>query len=141
MNRLTKYAPYLAWAVAALSTAGSLFFSDILHYVPCALCWWGRIFMYPLVIIIGIGILRRERHWIPYALPLTLAGTGLALYHSLLQWGIIPEIIKPCVISVPCTTKYINLLGFITIPFLELLAFLTIAVCLYLYNKETTRVP
>ena len=139
-HMLKRYSPYIAWTTALASLAGSLFFSEVLHYAPCSLCWYGRVLMYPLVVIIGVGILRRETHWLFYAAPLAVAGWLLALYHTLLQWGIIPEVIKPCVVNVPCTTKYINLFGFITIPFLEWLAFSLIAVCLYLYWKETTRV-
>lgn len=126
--------------IALLSVAVSLYFSDVRGFAPCTLCWWGRILMYPLVVIIGVGILRREHNWVVYVLPLTLAGSLLSLYHSLLQWGVIPEIIKPCVANVPCATKYVDYLGFITIPFLELLAFTAINVCLYLYWKESTRV-
>lgn len=143
MNRLRSfipYAPYIAWTTALLSLAGSLYFSEVLDFAPCNLCWWGRILMYPLVVIIGVGILRREHQWAYYALPLSLAGVLLAFYHSLLQWGIIPEVIQSCVATTPCTTKYINLFGFVTIPFLELAAFTLIAVCLYLYQKESNRV-
>lgn len=136
-----RYGHYAAWAIALASMAGSLFFSEVLHYIPCNLCWWGRILMYPVVAIGAIGILRRDRAWPLYALPLTLAGAVLAFYHSLLQWDIIPEVIQTCVMGVPCSEKNINLLGFITIPFLELLAFMAINVCLYLYWKENTRVP
>jgi disulfide bond formation protein DsbB len=136
-----RHGHYLAFTIALLALAGSLFYSGVLHFAPCDLCWYGRILMYPLVAIVAVGILRRDHGWVFYAAPLTIAGTTLALYHSLLQWGLIPEAIRPCVAGVPCTTKYINYLGFITIPFLELLAFTAINVCLYLYWKENTRVP
>jgi disulfide bond formation protein DsbB len=141
VTHFARHAQYAAWAIALAALLGSLFFSEALHYLPCSLCWWGRILMYPIVAIGAVGIIRKDHAWPLYALPLTLAGSLLALYHSLLQWGVIPEVLKPCVIGVPCTTKYVNFLGFITIPFLELLAFTAINVCLYLYWKENTRVP
>ncbi|HVQ44082.1 MAG TPA: disulfide oxidoreductase [Candidatus Saccharimonadia bacterium] len=135
MNRLARNAHYLAWTIVALSVAMSLYFSDIRGFVPCNLCWYARILMYPLVVIIGVGILRRERHWVAYAVPLVGAGWLLELYHSLLQWGIVPETLARCIATVPCTTKYINYFGFITIPFLGLLAFTAIGVCLWLYHR------
>jgi disulfide bond formation protein DsbB len=91
--------------------------------------------MYPLVVIIGVGILRRERAWIIYAAPMVAAGWLLELYHSLLQWGLIPETLR-CVATVPCTTKYINYFGFVTIPFLGLVAFSALGACLYLSWRE-----
>lgn len=136
---ISRHAHYIVFTIALLSTLISLYFSDILHWPPCNLCWYTRILMYPLIPIIGLGILRRETAWLPYVLPLTIAGQLLTAYHSLLQWGVIPDL-TPCVNSVPCATKYLNLFGFITIPFLGFIAFAGINVCLYLYWKETKRV-
>ena len=135
VDSIVHHAHYIAWTIALLSVAVSLYFSDILGLVPCNLCWYARILMYPLVVIIGMGILRLERQWVAYAAPLVVAGWLLELYHSLLQWGIIPETITRCIASVPCTTKYINYFGFLTIPFLGLLAFTAIGTCLYLFCK------
>jgi disulfide bond formation protein DsbB len=132
IHTIARFAHYLAWTIALLSVAISLYFSDIRGFVPCNLCWYARILMYPLVVIIGLGIIRRERQWVVYAAPLVAAGWALEFYHSLLQWGIVPETITRCTSGVPCTTKYINYLGFITIPFLGLLAFTALGVCLVL---------
>jgi disulfide bond formation protein DsbB len=129
---------YVAWVIALLSVAISLYFSDIRGFVPCNLCWYARILMYPLVLIIGLGILRREHRWVPYVVPMLGLGWLLELYHSLLQWGIIPEAITRCVATVPCTTKYINYFGFVTIPFLGLLAFTAIGACVYFYYQAIT---
>ena len=123
-------APYFAWTIALLSVAISLYYSDIRGFVPCNLCWYARILMYPLVVILGVGIIRRERQALYYAGPLVLAGWLLTLYHSLIQWGIIHETITRCIATVPCTTKYVNYFGFITIPFLGWLAFSAIAASL-----------
>jgi disulfide bond formation protein DsbB len=126
---------YLAWTVALLSLMISLFFSDIMGFTPCNLCWYARILMYPLVVIIGLGIIRRDRNWVVYAAPLIVAGWFLELYHSLLQWGIIPETLTRCTIGVPCTTKYVDYFGFITIPFLGLLAFSALGVFAFAYHR------
>jgi len=139
LRPIARYAPYLAWIIALLSVGISLYFSDIRGFVPCNLCWYARIMMYPLVVIIGVGILRRERQLVAYAAPLVAAGWLLELYHTLLQWGILPETLTRCVATVPCTTKYVNYFGFITIPFLGLLAFSAIAVNLYLFWYFGTR--
>ncbi len=133
MRFFSRYAHYAAWVIALMSMAISLYFSDIRGFVPCNLCWYARILMYPLVVIIGIGIIRRDRNWVIYAAPLVAAGWLLELYHSLLQWGIIPEVVTKCLINVPCTTKNIDYFGFVTIPFLGLLAFTALVICLIAY--------
>jgi hypothetical protein len=79
-----------------------------------------------------------EHRWVPYVVPMLGLGWLLELYHSLLQWGIIPEAITRCVATVPCTTKYINYFGFVTIPFLGLLAFTAIGACVYFYYQAIT---
>lgn len=131
-----RYAHYIAWTIVLLSVAISLYFSDIRGFVPCNLCWYARILMYPLVVIIGIGIIRKERQWVMYAAPFVAAGWLLEFYHSLLQWGVVTEALTKCISGVPCTTKYINYFGFVTIPFLALLAFTAVGLCLYLYKNE-----
>jgi disulfide bond formation protein DsbB len=137
MRFIYRNAKYAAWIIALISICLSLYFSEVRHFMPCNLCWYARILMYPLVVIIGIGIFRRERNWIGYALPLVAAGWLLELYHSLVQWGIISEVTR-CVATVPCSTKYVDYFGFVTIPFLGLVAFTGLAACLYLAEREVT---
>jgi disulfide bond formation protein DsbB len=114
---------YGAWAIALGATLGSLVLSDLYHFIPCTLCWYQRILMFPLPVILTIGLYRRDRNVWAYALPLAAAGLAIAGYHSLLQWGIIHELPLPCTSAVPCTVKQLNLLGFITIPFLSAVSF------------------
>ena len=137
---LSRYGNYGAWTIALVGMLGSLYLSDIVGWIPCILCWYSRILMYPIVVIGAVGILRKDHNWSLYALPLSIGGVVLSLYHSLLQWGIIPEAIAPCRSGISCATKQLNLLGFITIPFLALLAFVAITVCLYFYWKENKNV-
>jgi disulfide bond formation protein DsbB len=121
---------YLAWIIALVATAGSLFFSEVMELPPCLLCWYQRIAMYPLVLVIACGIVMRDRRMRFYALPLCLGGLVISIYHNLLYYGLIPESITPCTTGISCTTRQIEWLGFITIPLLALAAFLGIALCL-----------
>lgn len=128
--------PYVAWLVALVSVVGSLFFSEVMNLPPCVLCWYQRIAIYPLVIIIGTGIVLRDRRMKFYALPLCLVGLVISIYHNLLYYGIIPESITPCAEGVPCNAVQIEWLGFITIPLMGLGAFVSIALCLLLYKPK-----
>lgn len=111
---------YLAWTVALVSAAGSLFFSEVMELPPCVLCWYQRIAMFALVIVIPVGIITKDRSWKNYALPLAVIGLVVAVYHNLLYYGIIPEAITPCTEGVPCNARQIEWLGFITIPLMSL---------------------
>ena len=128
--------PYAAWITALVGMAGSLFFSEVMGLPPCVLCWYQRIAMYPLVLIIGIGIATGDGGWKKYALPLALAGLAVAVYQNLLYYGIIPEDLSPCTEGVSCIQRQIELLGFITIPLMGVVGFLSICVCLILYRPE-----
>lgn len=126
----------LSFFVASIATMGSLFFSEIMQFVPCSMCWYQRIFMYPLVLIFLINMLYPDDKVFKYAMPLVLVGLFFSIYHNLLMFGIIPESVVPCVQGVPCSTEYINWFGFITIPFLSLVSYIAIFVFLMLYKKE-----
>jgi len=128
--------PYVAWAIALVSTVGSLFFSEVMGLQPCVLCWYQRVAVYPLVLVIGAGIVMRDGRLKYYALPLCVAGLAVAAYHNLLYYGVIPESVAPCSQGVPCTERQIEWLGFITIPLMGLAAFLSLALCLLLYRPE-----
>jgi len=124
-----------AWVMAFVSTAGSLYFSEILHYPPCILCWYQRIAMYPLVALIAVGIIKKDKNLPYYVLPLSSIGGLLAVYHNLLYYQIIPESAAPCLTGISCTTKFIEWFGIITIPFLSLAAFIFITACMVGYLK------
>ncbi len=126
-----KWLNYLAWAVALTSTLGSIFLSRFVNFVPCELCWYQRILMFPLVAIIAVGILRKDKKLPYYALPLSITGLLVAIYHNLLYYRVIPESISPCRIDIPCTSRQLELLGFITIPLLSLISFAIITFCMF----------
>lgn len=125
-----------AWLMALLGTVGSLFFSDVMGYAPCVLCWYQRIALYPLVLIIGVGIATGDKRVGRYALPLTLVGLAIAIYHNLLYYGYIPESITPCTEGVPCNAVQLELLGFITIPFMALVGFVSVAACILAFSYK-----
>ena len=125
-----------AFIVSIISTAGSLFFSEVLKFPPCPLCWYQRIFMYPLVLILAIGIWKKDKNLPYFVLPLSITGLIISAYHNLLYYGIIPESIAPCTLGISCTTKQIEWFGFITIPMLSLLSFLTVSILMLFYRKQ-----
>ncbi len=128
---------YGAWIVALVATAGSLYFSEVRFFIPCALCWYQRVLMYPLVILLGIASYRQDRNVVVYALPLSILGIGVSVFHYLEQK--VPGFRPPsiCRSGVPCSQEYINWLGFITIPFLALIAFTLITVLLVGVARST----
>ena len=133
---LNDLLPYAAWVTALTGMAGSLFFSEVMDLPPCVLCWYQRIAMYPLVLIIGIGIATGDTRWKIYALPLSLIGLAVSIYQNLLYYGVIPENLSPCTQGVSCTERQIEWLGFITIPLMGLLAFVAISICLLIYRPD-----
>ncbi|HKS26529.1 MAG TPA: disulfide oxidoreductase [Pyrinomonadaceae bacterium] len=126
---------YPAWVIALVATAGSLFFSEVMELPPCVLCWYQRIAMYPLIVILAVGIITRDQKVSRYALPLCLTGLIISIYHNLLYYGVIPESIIPCTAGVSCTSRQIEWLGFITIPLMALVAFLSVTLCLLFYKS------
>ena len=129
---------FLAFIVSLIATLGSLFFSEIMNFIPCSLCWYQRIFMYSLVFLFLTNLLFPDDKIFKYSILLILMGWSVSIYHNLLMFGIIPENLSPCVQGVPCSTMYINWLGFITIPLLSFFAY-TILLILILKIKNEKR--
>lgn len=130
---------FFAWAVSLIATLGSLYFSEIVHYIPCKLCWIQRIFMYPLAILLAIAIIRKDYQIYHYGLPLSIVGGCISLYHySIQKISFLGEHSLSCGIT-PCTSQYINWFGFITIPFLALIAFTIITILQFIMMKQQRR--
>jgi disulfide bond formation protein DsbB len=123
-NALWGYELWAAFVVAAIATGGSLFFSEIAHFVPCELCWFQRICMYPLSILTLLAAFRADYRIARYLLPLPVVGAGISIYHLLVEEGVVAQA-KECLASAPggCATKWINEFGYMTIPTLTLTAF------------------
>jgi disulfide bond formation protein DsbB len=121
---LEGYELWCVFLVSSIATGGSLFFSEIAGFIPCELCWYQRICMYPLSIITLLAALANDRRVARYLLPLPLVGAGVSVYHLLVENGVVEQA-KGCLISAPggCATKWINEFGYMTIPTLALTAF------------------
>jgi disulfide bond formation protein DsbB len=124
---LSQYGSYLTFTVATVATLGSLYFSEAMNFIPCELCWYQRIFMYPLVLISLVGIIKKDEYLPNYVLPFSVIGLGMSFYHYGLQWGLWGDP-TACAGGVACSARYINYGGFITIPFLALTAFTLITI-------------
>ena len=141
LNKVNSYTDYFVWFIGAGSMFGSLYFSEVEKLPPCMLCWWQRIFMYPIAFIMSVAILRKDPKAMYYVLPLSITGMIIAFYHTLLQWGVIKETIIDCSVNaaVSCTEVQINWFGFMTIPFMSFVSFLTINILfglrIYLMRK------
>jgi disulfide bond formation protein DsbB len=132
-STLWGYELWAAFIVAAIATGGSLFFSETAHFVPCELCWFQRICMYPLSGALLLLALRGDHGAARWLLPLPVVGAGISVYHLLVENGVVEQA-KGCLISAPggCATKWIDELGYITIPTLALTAFVLLIVFLAL---------
>lgn len=130
---------YAAWTIALVASLGSLFFGEVMKLPPCSLCWYQRICLFPLTLVIGVGIALRDKNLFVYAAPLVVVGLGLALYHNLIYYGVVSEALSPCTQGVPCSTRQIEWLGFITIPLMALLGFLGILICLLIHRSRQRR--
>ena len=126
----------LAWITSIIAMVGSLFFSERMGFIPCTLCWYQRILMYPLVVFLGIAFYRNDREIYKYILPISIIGILMSSYHYALQK--IPSMheFSSCTSGVPCTGQYINWFGFVTIPFLALIAFIFITIMMFILWKR-----
>ncbi len=127
---------FLAFLVSLVATFGSLFFSEIMNFIPCSLCWYQRIFMYPLVFLLGVNLLFPDDKIFKYAFPLVVVGWVISVYLIFLMLKIIPENLSPCVQGIPCSVDYLNWFGFITIPLLSFFAYTIILILLIILKKE-----
>lgn len=121
---------FAAWLVATASTLSALFLSEIMGVAPCVLCWYQRVFMFPLVFVLVSGLFPLDRRVLRYATPLVVVGWGVALFHVLLTKGFIAESLTPCTQGIPCSRIEVEWFGFLTIPLLSLLSFSAIGLAL-----------
>jgi disulfide bond formation protein DsbB len=130
----------IAALVALIAMSGSLYLSDVVGFLPCSLCWYQRIAMYPLVFVLGVGFFRKDPSVWSYALPLSLVGAVISWYHVLLQYRPSLEI-AACSAGVPCTMRYMLVYGFVSIPVMAGSAFLLITACMLLVRSLRVTVP
>ena len=127
---------FIAWLITCVATLGSLFFSYVMDFAPCVLCWYQRIFLFPLVVILARGLFPLDLHATKYALPLVAIGWLLAAYHALLYAEWIPADMQPCTQGISCTEVYIELFGFLAIPHLSLIAFTSLLIILITLQRR-----
>ncbi len=123
------------WLVATLATAGSLYFSEVAGFAPCTLCWYQRIAMYPLVVILGAAIVKRQGRAPAGSAALAAIGAAIAAYHVALEW--IPSLdTGACAVSAPCTLVWFRAFGVFSLPTLALTAFLLILTLLLVRDPD-----
>ena len=130
----------LIWTVSLVATLGSLYFSVVRGFEPCTLCWYQRILMYPIILISGVAIFQKNARIALTTAVFAFVGGGISLYHYGLQKLSFLSNSAPACGDVPCTGAYINVFGFITIPFLALIAFTIIFITslfMMKWQKET----
>jgi disulfide bond formation protein DsbB len=127
---------FAVWVVATVATLASQFFSEIMDVPVCSLCWYQRIAMYPLVLILALGLFPYEPKVVRFAGALATVGWLIALFHVLVVAGVVPEQAQPCVQGIPCSETYISLFGFLNIPVLSLLTFSLIVAMLFLTHRK-----
>lgn len=130
---------FIAWLVASVSTLGALFLGEVMGFTPCVLCWYQRISMFPLVLILAAGLFPFDRGVVRYALPLALVGWLLAVFHWAVASGLVPESATPCSQGVPCSVEQISWFGFLTLPLLSVLAFSAIIALLLMTHFKASK--
>ena len=130
---------FAAWLLVASASVGSLFFSEIMDLPPCSLCWYQRVFMFPLALVLFMGLFPFDPKVVRYALPLSVAGGLVAPYHVLLQAGVIPERAAPCTHGGSCSDVDLILFGFVSIPLLSLLAFVAVTALLIITLRSSSQ--
>lgn len=121
-NDLGKAALPLAWVIALVTMLGSLYYSRVQHYIPCELCWYQRICIYPFAVILGIAAFRRDAGIRLYAVPVLAIGAVIAAYHSWIQAYPPADGTSFCTADAPCTLRYVWEFGFVSLPFMALTA-------------------
>lgn len=136
MDEVRRLGLWLSFVVAAGATAGSLYFSEVANYVPCQLCWFQRICMYPLAGILLVAALRKDWSARWYCLPMLVAGIGTSAYHYFIEW-------KPafgesaCSVGPSCTDIWFRRMGFVTLAFMALSGFIAIFLLLFSCPRQT----
>lgn len=129
---------FFAWLIALVATASALFIGEVMGQAPCNLCWFQRIFMFPLVLILGVALYRGDLSVWRYALPLSFGGLAVAIFHCLQYFDILPESIQPCMSEGPsCSGSGMTLWGIVPLPVLSALAFSLITMCLAFIQRRS----
>ena len=126
----------LIFLISFLATFGSLLFSEVLGWELCKLCWFQRIFMYPQVLIAGVGIIKKDKNVFLYHRYLSFIGLSIALFHYLIQWQVIKGVDCNLISASENCIKINFYAGFVSIPFMSVLAFLLIFILSFFYESQ-----
>ncbi len=126
--RMVAWRAPLTVAVAGVATLGSLYFSEVADYLPCRLCWFQRIAMYPIAVVAAVGLLRRDAAARWYFLPLAVIGAGISTYHYLIEWGVLADSESCALFGPACADVWFRSFGFVTLAFMALAGFVAIIV-------------
>lgn len=132
---ISRFGLLIAALAAVGATSGSLYFSEVANFNPCDMCWIQRIFMYPLALILPIAAVRRDRNVIPYAMVIAGVGLGFSIYHTQLQ--LMPDQSTSCDLLNPCSAKWVEALGFATIPMMAGTSFVLILLTLTTHLRSS----
>jgi hypothetical protein len=116
----------VATGVAAVATFGSLYLSEVAGYLPCVLCWYQRIAMYPLTVVLGVAAVRRDRQVWRTAVPIAAIGGMVSVWHIAIERN--PALGGPCDPAAPCSIRWVEEFGFLTLPTMALVGYLAIIV-------------
>lgn len=121
---------YLAWFQSFIAVVGSLLAEYAFNIPACSLCWYQRIFMFPIFIVMCVAVFRKAGDFCYYILPLSIMGLSVSIYHSVLFYRASSVLNLVCSTGASCTDKSLEIFGFITIPLLSFLAFAFITTCI-----------
>jgi len=128
-----------AWLLAAVASLSAIYIGEVLGQTPCFLCWFQRAFMFPLAVVLAVACYNADFNVGRYAIPLAAVGAVLALWHSLLYVGLIPEPIQPCTATGPsCSGSEMTVFGVVPLPFLALGTFIAIIILLLMIRRRIT---
>lgn len=136
MTKIRENLMYFGLTIALAGVLGSLYFSEIMGLIPCSLCWYQRMALYPLVFIFATGIVKRRDDAWTYAGPLIFSGWLVSIYNTLLVYSVVAEASFVCSAGVSCAKVTWSMLGFINIPFLSFLAFSTLVAMYFISRKK-----
>jgi disulfide bond formation protein DsbB len=140
-NAVAGAAWWLAWLIAAVATLGSLYFSEVADFAPCRLCWFQRVAMYPLSVILLVAALRRDRGARWYVLPIAAMGAAVSSYHYLLEWAPSLEGGACSATGPACADVWFREFGFVTLAFMALAGFVSIIILLTVSSTFPVATP
>lgn len=127
-SRMTRLRTPLTFAIASVSMVGSLYFSEVEHYLPCRLCWFQRVAMYPIALIALVGLIRKDRHARWYIVPFAAIGVCISTYHYLIEWGVLSDSESCALFGPSCADVWFREFGFISLAAMAWAGFVAIMV-------------